>query len=85
MRIDAAALMLGILVGVGRPAFAGLAIDGNPITWVRDAEVIVRVRAVEEMGTRITGTLEERRSAYDVIHGRGGGSPLTSASTCSKC
>ena len=58
------AIVFAGLVGSPRAAVPCSAIVGTPTTWVRDSDVIVRVRAVQELGSRVRGTLEERRERY---------------------
>ncbi len=42
-------------------AVACTGVSGTPATWLRDAKTIVRVRALEEVGTRRQGTVAQRR------------------------
>jgi hypothetical protein len=57
-------LVLATLVFVPASALACTGIMGTPVRWVRDSEVILRVRAVEEHGTRIRG-IQELRAWHD--------------------
>jgi len=65
MRLAIAIVVLGMIGCASAPALACTAIVGTPVTWVGDAEVILRVRAVEERGARIRGSFQERRAWLD--------------------
>ena len=65
MKLAIRLLVFGSALLVSRSASPCTAINGTAVTWVRDAEVIVRVRVVEERGTRRRGTLEQLRAMYD--------------------
>ena len=63
MRVPITVAVLATTVSVGPPALACTAIRGTPAEWVHHSEVILRVRAVEEHGTRIRGRLQHLRAA----------------------
>lgn len=65
MRVAIAIVVLATIGFPGPSAFACSAIMGTPATWVSDSEVILRVRAVEELGVRIRGSLQERRAWHN--------------------
>ena len=52
-------LALSSTLTASSPAFTCTGIMGTPVTWVRDADVIARVRASQEIGTRRPGTDEQ--------------------------
>jgi hypothetical protein len=59
MKLAIIAVALGSTLMASSPAFACTGIMGTPVTWVRDADVIARVRASEEVGTRRPGNVAQ--------------------------
>ena len=72
MRVAIAIAVLGTIGFASAPALACTVVAGTPVTWVRESAVILRARAVEERGTRIRGSLQERRAWHDATGRRFG-------------